>query len=226
MELRDNQPKWNRRKDARPAEIIEAALHVFTEQGFASAKLEEVARRAGIAKGTLYRYFDTKEDLFRAVVQHAIAGNLQTIEQAAQAFQGSLRELVPVLLTQIAGRMSNSRLPALARLVIGESRVFPDLARIWHDNVVAHVLRLLTSLIAEAQARGEVRPGDPTAYALSIVGPLVTGMLFSEVFGVAGPHAMSLATLAVQHAETVLRGMLLAASESSPKEEGNLQEIT
>lgn len=213
MEVPDNRPKWNRRKEARPAEILAAALTVFIEQGFAAAKLEEVAKRAGIAKGTLYRYFDTKEDLFRAVVQHASAENLLTLATTAQTFRGSLRELVPILLTQLASRMSESRLPALARLVIGESRVFPDLARIWHDNVLAHVLQLLTRLITDAQARGEVRPGDPTAYAFSVVGPLVTALLFQEVFGVAGPHTPNLNTLAAQHAETVLRGLLVVSGE-------------
>jgi AcrR family transcriptional regulator len=214
VEPTDNKPKWNRRKEARPAEILEAALDVFTEHGFAAAKLDEVARRAGIAKGTLYRYFDTKEDLFRAVVQHAAAARLPAIEQAAHTFRGSLRELVPALLTQAAGHLGKSRLPALARLVIGESRVFPDLARIWHDNVVAPVLGLLTGVIAEAQARGEVHPGDPTGYAFSIVGPLVTAILFEELFGAASPHTPSLPTLATQHAETVLRGMLVTSDVS------------
>jgi AcrR family transcriptional regulator len=212
----DNNPKWTRRKEARPAEILAAALTVFTEQGFAAAKLEEVAKRAGIAKGTLYRYFDTKEDLFRAVVQHASAENLLTLAEAAQTFQGSLREFIPVLLTQVASLMSERRLPALARLVIGESRAFPDLARIWHDTVLAHVLQLLTRLIADAQARGEARPGDPIAYAFSVIGPLVTALLFQEVFGGAGLAAPNLTMLAAQHAETVLRGLLVASNESVP----------
>jgi AcrR family transcriptional regulator len=216
MDVPDNKPKWTRRKESRPAEILSAALTVFTEQGFGAAKLEEVAKRAGIAKGTLYRYFDTKEDLFRAVVQHASAGNLHTLAEAAQTFKGSLREFIPVLLTQVASRMSERRLPALARLVIGESRAFPDLARIWHDNVLAHVLHLLTRLIAEAQARGEARPGDPTAYAFSVIGPLVTALLFQEVFGGTRLAAPNLTTLAAQHAETVLRGLLIASSESLP----------
>lgn len=205
--MTETKPKWNRRKDARPAEIIEAAVDVFIEHGFAAAKLSDVATRAGVVKGTLYRYFDTKEDLFRAVVQHVVATNLQAIEQAAQAFRGALAELVPVLLIRAAEGMGDGRVPALARMVIAESRAFPDLARIWHDNVVSRVLGLLSGLIADAQARGEVRAGDPTAYAFSIVGPMVTGMLFHELFGAASPHAPNLVTLATQHAETVLRGL-------------------
>lgn len=213
--MTDNKPKWNRRKEARPTEIIEAALHVFIEHGFAAAKLDDVAKRAGVVKGTLYRYYATKEDLFRAVVQFTVATHLHLIEQAATAFQGSLHELVPVLLMRIAEGMGESRVPALARLVISESRSFPDLARIWHDNVVAQMLHLLTGLIADAQARGEVRPGDPTIHAFSIVGPMVMALLFHEVLDSASNHAPDLGTLARQHAETVLRGLMVVPDERS-----------
>lgn len=205
--------RWSRRKEARPTEIIEAATEVFAQNGFAAARLDEVARRAGVAKGTLYRYFETKEDLFRAVVQHAVSVNLQGLQQGAATLEGSLAERVPVLLRGAVTRIAGSRVPALARLVIGESRVFPDLAQIWHDNAVAQVLAVLKALIVQAQERGEVRAGDPGSYAFSIVGPLVTGVLFHEVFGAASPHAPALEQLAMQHADTVLRGMMLAPGE-------------
>lgn len=211
----DTTPKWHRRKEARPAEIIEAGLSVFIENGFAAAKLSDVAKKAGIAKGTLYRYFDTKEDLFHAVVEHAISVNLAAMENAAQAFHGSLRELVPVMLIGTAGRVGDSGLPALARLVIGESRIFPHLARIWHDDVVARILKLLTDLIREAQDRNEVRAGDPTIHALSIMGPLLAGFLFHEVFGNSSPYSPDLMKLADQHAETVLRGIMNPIHEAS-----------
>lgn len=210
MDSTDTKPKWNRRKDARPAEIIEAALDIFAESGFAAAKLGDVAKRAGVVKGTLYRYFDTKEDLFRAVVQHAASINLKNIELISTGFRGTLRELVPLILSGAAGRMGDSRVPALARLVIGESRTFPDLATIWHDNVVAQMLRLMTGIIAEAQQRGEVRPGDPALYAFSVLGPMVAGALFQEMFGLSSPYAPDLQALAKQHGDTVVRGMLVS----------------
>ncbi|MCM2435427.1 TetR/AcrR family transcriptional regulator [Agrobacterium rosae] len=184
-------------------------MDVFAENGFAAAKLDDVAKRAGIVKGTLYRYYDTKEDLFRAVVQHAMAANLEAIQQSAAGFKGSIRELVPILLMRAAEHKGSSRVPALARLVIGESRAFPDLARIWHDNVVARVLALLTELIRDAQGRGEVRPGDPKLHAFSIVGPMVTALLFHEVFDGSSAHAPDVESLAAQHAETVLRGIMV-----------------
>lgn len=208
-------PRWSRRKDARPAEIVDAAMDVFVEKGFAAARLDEIARRSGVAKGTLYLYFATKEDVFRAVARQAFAANLAAIEQATAAFHGSLGEIVPVILMRAADTLGDRRIPAIVRMVIADSHAFPDLARIWHDDVVSRLLVLLTGLVAAAQARGEVRAGDPQLHALSILGPMLMGLLFREVFGGFSPHTPKLEALAAQHAETILRG-LLVSSEPAP----------
>jgi len=206
--MSDDEPKWRRRKTARPAEIIAAALDVFVEKGFAATKLDDVARRAGIAKGTLYLYFETKEDLFRAVARAAVAPKLEAIERAADGIDGPFAAVAPLLLTRAAAIMGGSRVPAVARMVIGESRNFPDLARIWHEDVVARTLAVLTRIIARAQASGEVVPGDPRLHAFSLVGPLLMAMLFREVFGGFDSEPPDLPTLAGQHARTLLRGLL------------------
>jgi AcrR family transcriptional regulator len=205
----DTEPKWRRRKEARPAEIIDAALGVFAEKGFAAAKLDDVARRAGISKATLYLYFETKEEIFRAVARAAVATLIEALESPAVAPDGPFAELAPRLLSRAAGIMKSGRLPAIARMVIGESRNFPDLARIWHDDVVASVIGIITGIIARAQVRGEVAPGDPRLHAFSLVGPMVMAMLFREVFGGVGPDPPGLQALADQHARTVLHGLLL-----------------
>ncbi|MBW6424923.1 TetR/AcrR family transcriptional regulator [Rhizobium sp. XQZ8] len=206
--MKDPTPKRRRRKDARPGEIINAAMDVFVEHGFAASKLTDVAIRAGVAKGTLYLYFETKEDLFRATARQALTTNLEAVEQSSAAFNGSIADLVPVLLKRAAGRMGDGRIAGIVRMVLAESRAFPDLARIWHDEVVARILGRLAELIAAAQARGEVRAGDPGLFAISIVGPMVLGVLFQEVFGSDSRHAPDLDLLATQHAETVLQGLL------------------
>lgn len=121
-----------------------------------------------------------------------------------------LRELVPLILNGAAGHMGDSRIPALARLVIGESRTLPDLATIWHDNVVAQMPRLMTGIIPEAQQRCEVRPGAPALYAFPVLGPMVAGALFQEMFGLSSPYARDLQALAKQHGDTVIRGMLVS----------------
>lgn len=201
--------KWNRRKEDRPSEIISAAMDEFVEKGFAATKLTDVAKRAGIVKGTLYRYFDTKELLFVAVVQHALTANLTAIEQTAAAFDGELSELIPMLLNRAANRMGDARIPAILRMVLSESRAFPDLARIWHDEVIARVMGILTSLIAKAQERGTVRVCDPKLLVMSIMGPMMMSLLFHEVFGSDSPYAPNLEKLAAQHSEIILKGIML-----------------
>src|SRR5246500_4296496 len=205
----DDEPKWRRRKEARPGEIIDAALEVFAEKGFAAAKLDDIARRAGISKGALYLYFETKEDIFGAVARAAVASHLETIESTAEASDGPFAELAPMLLSRAAGMMSGGRVPAIARMVISESRNFPDLARIWHDDVVASVIGIVTGIIARAQGRGEVAPGDPRLYAFSLMGPMVMAMLFREVFGAVDANPPDLNALADQHSRTALCGLLI-----------------
>jgi AcrR family transcriptional regulator len=204
----DNEPKWRRRKEARPGEIVDAALSVFAESGFAAARLEDIARRAGVAKSSLYLYFETKEELFRAVVHSAISPNIGAIKTAAEAFDGPFKELAPMLLYRAALSMTSSHVPAVAKMVIGESRNFPDLARIWHDDVVSQVLAILSAIIARGQARGEVKAGDPRLYAFSLVGPLLMGVLFREVFAGVALDLPDLQALAAQHARAVLEGLL------------------
>jgi AefR-like transcriptional repressor, C-terminal domain len=104
--------------------------------------------------------------------------------------------------------MASGRVPAIARMVIGESRNFPDLARIWHDDVVARVIGIVTGIIARAQARGEVAPGDPRLHAFSLMGPMVMATLFRDVCGEAGANPPDLQAVAGQHARTALRCLL------------------
>ncbi len=206
--MSETAPRWRRRKTARPSEIVAAAFDVFAEKGFAAARLDEIAARAGVSKGALYLYFETKEDLFRAAVNAAVTPNLQAVRAMAEGFTGRFADLAPMILARLAVMASTSRIPALAKTVIGESRNFPDLAKVWHDTVLEQALGLIGGLITRAQDRGEIRPGDPRFYAVSLVGPLVVGFLWREVFVPVGAEPIDIARLAEQHARTVLGGML------------------
>src|SRR5689334_23527888 len=92
--MQTGEPKFRRRKAERPAEIVAAALSVFAEKGFAAARLDEIAARAGVSKGALYLYFETKEEIFRAVVEQAIAPNIQVIRAMVTAHPGPFPELL------------------------------------------------------------------------------------------------------------------------------------
>ena len=105
------QPKWQRRAEDRPREICAAALEVFAEKGFAAAKLDEIAKRAGVSKGTLYLYFKDKEDLFRAVVRDTVAPNIDAVQAAVMAAGLPFAQLVPMFLGRFAELATRLRAP-------------------------------------------------------------------------------------------------------------------
>jgi AcrR family transcriptional regulator len=199
-------PHRRRRKDARPSEIIAAAIEVFAENGFERAKLEEVAKRAGVSKGTVFVYFPTKQDLFRAVAQTILATNLDRLQAAVVDPDMPLSYFVPLLLAQ-AAELAQSPAASMVRLLIAEARNFPDIARVWHDEVVAKMLGILTAAIERAQSRGEIRAGDARLYAFSIIGPMLAGVVFREVFGETEAQIPDMSDLARQHATAILNGL-------------------
>jgi len=201
-------PKFQRRSEDRPREICAAALDVFSEKGFAAARLDEIARRAGVSKGTLYLYFKDKEDLFRAVVRDAIAPNVETITSTIATLNAPFPDVIRAFLTGFAEREARLPIGAVAKMVVGESRNFPELARVWHDEVASKAIGALAAFIEGAQKRGEVRAGDPRLYAFSLMGPMVLGALWRATLVPAGGQALDIEALAKQHAETVLEGLL------------------
>ena len=203
------QPRWRRRKEARPAEIVAAALEVFAEKGFAAAKLDDIAARAGVSKGALYLYFETKQELFTAVVREAIIPNLDAVEGVARMADIPFALLVRTLLTRVAELLSTTSLGAVAKMVIAESRNFPDLARVWHDEVVLRALSIVGLVVERAQAKGELKPGEPRYVAFSLVGPMLMGALWNETFTPVGAEPADLRALAAQHIDAVLGGLLV-----------------
>ena len=201
------QPRWRRRKEARPGDIVAAALAVFAEKGFAGARIDEIARRAGVSKGTVYLYFETKDDLFRAVVHDAIIPKIDEIGATALAADLPFPDVLRTLLPRFAELVTTRPIGAVVKMVVGESRNFPELARVWHDEVIAKGIDLISALIRRGQARGEIRPGDPRTYAFSIMGPILIGVLWRETFTPIGGAAIDLPAVARQHVETVLEGL-------------------
>ena len=202
-----SEPKFRRRKTERPAEIVEAAMAVFAEKGFAAAKIDEIAARAGVSKGAVYLYFATKENLFHAVVSQGVGPNLAVLEQMAAAHQGPFRDLIGGLAAHLAHTAQTTPLGGVVKMVIGEAGNFPELARVWHEEVIAHGLGALAAAIEAAQRRGELRRGDPRSYALSLIGPLLVGVIWRETFVPVGARPFDLPTLISQHVETVLQGL-------------------
>jgi AcrR family transcriptional regulator len=209
----DSSPKWRRRAEARPAESVRAAYDVFSEKGFAAARLDDIAARAGVSKGALYLYFETKQDIFEAVVRDAVAPNIGAIEQFALNFPGSFEQLIRMMVPRMAELAEKSNLGRVVKMVVGESGNFPEIARVWYDDVVAKGIGLLTGVIERAQARGEVRGGDARSHALSLMGPLLAAVIFRETFVPVGAKPFDIPALMQQHLDTVLPGLLTKTSK-------------
>jgi AcrR family transcriptional regulator len=155
--LSSGEPRWQRRPDARPEEILEAAKHVFGESGYAGTKLEDVARRAGVSKGTLYLYFDSKEALFREMVRAKVVAALAHAEEAVRTFDGSSRELLVILISSMYRRLRDDGMARVGRVVQAELPSFPELAQFYFEEVILRTRRLVSRVLERGVESGEFR---------------------------------------------------------------------
>jgi AcrR family transcriptional regulator len=201
-------PKFRRRKADRPAEIVEAAMAVFAEKGFAATRLDDIAARAGVSKGALYLYFATKDDLFRAVVRDAISPNMAVVKTIIASHPGPFADLVRAVADRVANLVTTTPLGGVAKMVISEAGNFPELARLWYDELVSQMIGAVATAIEAAQARGEVKPGNPRIYALQLAAPVLMATLWRETFTPIGAPPFDIQEVMTQHADTLLGGML------------------
>lgn len=129
-------PLRKRRKEARPSELLAAALELFVEKGFAATRLEDVASRAGVAKGTLYLYYENKEALFKAVIQEGVIPVIVENEAIAAQHRGSNFDLMQILLANWWTKIGQTAYAGIPKLMVAEARNFPDLARFYYQNVI------------------------------------------------------------------------------------------
>jgi AcrR family transcriptional regulator len=200
--------KQRRAPSERPNEILMAALELFVEKGFAATRLDDVAERAGLSKAAIYLYFEDKFALFQGVVRLAIANNLGTAEGMLVGYSGPIAPLIPQLLSFIAGRITETPIGAVAKLVISESRAFPELGRFYLDEVFGRALTMLEGLIARGIADGEFRDVDPALTARSLGSAMLFGALWKTVFEPIGAQPLDLQALARNHADVLLNGLL------------------
>jgi len=157
-------PRWQRRPEERPEEILDAAFEVFGEQGFARTRLEEVAQRAGVSKGTLYLYFDSKETLFREMVRAKAVAALREGEAFVESFRGTNRDLLVAFLRRMYRVLREENLSRISHLVQAELLSFPELAHFYTQEVILPARRLMEAIIARGVASGEFR-ATPLGFA-------------------------------------------------------------
>lgn len=175
-------PRWRRRKDTRPAEILAAAQEIFGERGYDATRLEDVGRRAGCTKGTVFLYFESKAELFKAAVREAMAPMVRDTEQAVEEHQGSARELLTKVLRLRWEHMERTRLTGLVKLLLTETGKYPDLARFYNDEFYDRGQLLLRKVIQKGVERGEFLKLDVEQVARVVVAPLLFAAVWRHSF--------------------------------------------
>jgi len=203
--------RWSRRKHARPQEILDAALKVFAEKGFAAARMDVVARRAGVSKGTVYLYFPSKEELFKSLVRAAIGGTLEQVVAYAEAYEGPARELLASVLRTIGTVMRTSNRIVLPKIILAESGNFPELVRFYRFEIIEKGMGLFGGIISRGIARGEFRKVPPEHAARLCVAPVLLSALWRATFAPFDPEPYDIEALIETHIDVLLRGLARAA---------------
>ncbi|HET6981596.1 MAG TPA: TetR/AcrR family transcriptional regulator [Myxococcaceae bacterium] len=206
--------RWERRKEARPAEIVAAALQLFSNRGFAATRLEDVATVAGVSKGTVYLYFESKEQLFEAVVREAIAPNIDRAEAIVEAFEGPTPELLRRLF-DLLGAALETPLTGVMKLLVAESGNFPQLARLYADLVLRRAFRLLERILERGIARGEFRPVDPRTTVPLVMAPVMLLGMWKHSFGAHTDLVLDRRAVLEAHRDNLLRGLAAAPGGQS-----------
>jgi TetR/AcrR family transcriptional regulator len=165
--------KRERRKEARPGELLAAALDLFVEKGYAATRVEEVAQRAGVSKGTLFLYFSSKEELFKAVVRENISGRFAEWGEELRNFEGSSEELLCYCMTSWWERVGATKASGIPKLMMSEAGNFPELVRFFQQEVVQPGNDLIQRILQRGLERGELRAVDPTYGIYSVLAPMV-----------------------------------------------------
>jgi AcrR family transcriptional regulator len=176
------EPRFQRRKEDRPAEITQAALAAFAEKGYAATKVDDVAKRAGVSKGLLYLYFKTKEDLFKAVIRSFLSPRIDALISNIEETDLSAEEFLRGPFLAFAKSLPKSPAKILVRLMIAEGPKHPDLVEWYWDNVVSRALAALRTLIERGVDNGEFRESAVNEFPQLLVTPVFFSMIFTIVF--------------------------------------------
>lgn len=205
--VKRSKPRWRRRKDARPEEIMTAALDVFADRGFAATKLEDIARRAGVTKGTIYLYFENKDALFKALVRQTIVPVIEKGEALAQAHTGSARDLFERLVREYFRLVGETALANIPRLMIAEAGNFPQLARFYYEEVVTRGHRLMGGVIERGIKAGEFRPVNVALATKLAMAPLMHAVVARKAFAACMPEGFDVASYLDTHIDLYLHGI-------------------
>lgn len=198
---------WQRRKQARPGEILEAALSVFAEKGFAAARMDDIALKAGVTKGTIYLYFPSKEEVFKSLAREHVSQNLVMAAAQAQQFEGSTFDFLRLFYERFVGLVLESEAAVLPKIIIGESGNFPELARFWREEVIEKAAAMMSGIIAKGIARGEIRNAPADHIAKLAMAPILMCIVWRTTFEKTSDVPFDYHAYLATHCDVFFRGL-------------------
>ena len=188
----------------RAQEILSAALRVFIEKGFAAARIEDVAREAGLAKGTLYLYFDSKVALFKGLIQTAAAVPIGKVQALLNATEAPTDEVLRAVIGVIKREIFATDRKLIVRLVLTEVHRFPELADFYYVNVVSRAMQILRAILERGLERGEIADDSLVRFPQLIIAPFLVGIMWQALFDRQAP--LDVEGLMQAHLDILIRG--------------------
>ena len=202
-----SKPRWTRRKEARPQELLAAALDLFVDRGFAATRLDDVAAQAGVSKGTLYLYFTNKDDLFKAVVREHVLPVIGEAEAMIVGFDGNSTELLQAIMTGWWEKIGNTKLSGITKLMMAESGNFPEVAQFYHEEVISRCNAMIMRALVRGVERGEFRAMDPEVTVQVVVAPMLMLMLWKHSFTACQPEPVPADSFLACYIDVILNGL-------------------
>ena len=187
--IQESSPRRERRKEARPRELLDAALDLFVEKGYAATRAEEIAARAGVSKGTLFLYFPSKQDVFKAVIRENIVSLFPVWQQEFAQYQGSSADMLRYTMHTWWERMGKTRASGVVKLVMSEAQNFPEIAAFYQSEVIQPGNALLRSILSRGVERGEFRAMDLDHAIYTLTAPMIFLMMWKHSLGACAAEA-------------------------------------
>ncbi len=203
-------PARQRRKEARPAELLAAALDLFVERGFAATKLDDVAAHAGVSKGTLYLYFASKEELFKAVIQQGILPVLDQGDEMLLQFDGDAGALLETMLKRFWELVGSTHLAGIPKLMISEAGNFPEVAQFYYENVILRGRGLIRAVLERGIASGQFRAVDIESAIDVILAPQMMLLILRYSLTPCGCGKQNPEAYLRTHIDLLINGLLVA----------------
>jgi len=208
-------PKFRRRAHARPDEVLDAALDLFIDKGFAATRVEDIARAAGISKGAVYLYFPSKEALLEALVRRAVLPIAESAMGAVTGFDGDPRQAISAALRMLTGKLSDPHTLAIPKLVVREVINFPELAEMYRREVLDRVVPVMIGVIERGIANGYFRKVDAELTIRSVIGPMMLHLIMAEVFGLMPKDGLAMDRLVENHLSVLFDGLSVGKGEGA-----------